>query len=158
VRPQPSGNCDRWNDFWPWLAPARCGRFLVKTRSGAQGSPLRSTDARRPHEDIGGKGRFEALHVRARFEPTSDPVNTKVWPRVHLRRRDLIKCKLHPVSVNSPQPLSLSPDGSELLVDGYGHGLHLRDHLWSVPIVGGSPASWGHSRGRDRTAQWSAGR
>ena len=63
------------------------------------------------------------------------------------------KMQLPPLSFNSPQPLSLSPDGSELLVMD-GHGLPLSGPLWSVPVVGGSPRKLGDIAGQD--GAWSA--
>ncbi len=63
------------------------------------------------------------------------------------------KMQLPPLSFNSPQPLSLSKDGSELLVMD-GHGVPLSGPLWSVPIVGGSPRKLGDVAGQD--GAWSA--
>ncbi len=63
------------------------------------------------------------------------------------------KMQLPPLSFNSPQPLSLSPDGSELLVMD-GHGVPLSGPLWSVPVVGGSPRKLGDIAGQN--GAWSA--
>ncbi len=57
------------------------------------------------------------------------------------------KMQLPPLSFNSPQFLSLSKDGSELLVMD-GHGVPPSGPLWCVPIVGGSRASRETSPGR----------
>ena len=64
-----------------------------------------------------------------------------------------IKMQLPPLSFNSPQFLSLSPDGSELLVID-GHGAPLSGPLWSMPVVGGSPRKLGDIAGQD--GAWSA--
>ena len=66
---------------------------------------------------------------------------------------DLIKMQLPPLSFNSPQPLSLSQDGSELLVMD-GHGVPPSGPLWTVPVVGGSPRKLGDIAGQD--GAWSA--
>jgi Tol biopolymer transport system component len=63
------------------------------------------------------------------------------------------KMQLPPLSFNSPQALSLSKDGSELLVMD-GHGLPLSGPLWSVPVVGGSPRKLGDIAAQD--GAWSA--
>jgi eukaryotic-like serine/threonine-protein kinase len=63
-----------------------------------------------------------------------------------------IKMQLPPLSFNSPQPLSLSQDGSELVMDG--HGVPPSGPLWSVPVVGGSPRKLGDIAGQD--GAWSA--
>jgi eukaryotic-like serine/threonine-protein kinase len=63
------------------------------------------------------------------------------------------KMQLPPLSFNSPQFLSLSKDGSELLVMD-GHGVPPSGPLWSVPIVGGSPRKLGDIAGQD--GAWSA--
>jgi Tol biopolymer transport system component len=63
------------------------------------------------------------------------------------------KMQLPPLSFNSPQPLSLSQDGSELLMMD-GHGGPPSGPLWSVPIVGGSPRKLGDIAGQD--GAWSA--
>jgi Tol biopolymer transport system component len=61
--------------------------------------------------------------------------------------------QLPPLSFNSPQPLSLSQDGSELLVMD-GHGVPPSGPLWRVPVVGGSPRKLGDIAGQD--GAWSA--
>ena len=66
---------------------------------------------------------------------------------------DPIKMQLPPLSFNSPQPLSLSKDGSELLVMD-GHGVPPSGPLWSVPLIGGSPRKLGDIAGQD--GAWSA--
>jgi serine/threonine protein kinase/Tol biopolymer transport system component len=66
---------------------------------------------------------------------------------------DPIKMQLPPLSFNSPQALSLSKDGSELLVMD-GHGFPPSGPLWSVPMVGGSPRKLGDIAGQD--GAWSA--
>jgi eukaryotic-like serine/threonine-protein kinase len=66
---------------------------------------------------------------------------------------DLIKMQLPLLRFNSPQPLSLSQDGSELLVMD-GHGVPPSGPLWSVPIIGGSPRKLGDIAGQDGV--WSA--
>ena len=58
------------------------------------------------------------------------------------------KMQVPPLSFNSPQPLSLSRDGSELLVMD-GHGVPPSGPLWSVPIIGGSPRKLGDIAGQD---------
>src|ERR1700686_919915 len=64
-----------------------------------------------------------------------------------------IKMQLPPLSFNSPQPLSLSQDGSELLVMD-SHGVPPSGPLWSVPMLGGSPRKLGDIAGQD--GAWSA--
>ncbi len=64
-----------------------------------------------------------------------------------------IKMQLPPLSFNSPQPLSLSKDGSELLVMD-GHGIPPSGPLWSVPLIGGSPRKLGDIAGQG--GAWSA--
>jgi Tol biopolymer transport system component len=59
-----------------------------------------------------------------------------------------IKIQLASLSFNSLLPLSLSQDGSELLVMD-GHGLPLSGPLWSVPMIGGSPRKLGDVAGQD---------
>ena len=66
---------------------------------------------------------------------------------------DPIKMQLPPLSFNSPRALSLSKDGSELLVMD-GHGVPLSGPLWSVPLVGGSPRKLGDIAGQG--GAWSA--
>jgi serine/threonine protein kinase/Tol biopolymer transport system component len=66
---------------------------------------------------------------------------------------DPIKMQLSPLSFNSPETLSLSQDGSELLVMD-GHGVPPSGPLWSVPLVGGSPRKLGDIAGQD--GAWSA--
>src|SRR5450755_753442 len=66
---------------------------------------------------------------------------------------DPIKMQLPPLSFNSPQALSLSKDGSELLVMD-GHGVPLSGPLWSMPIVGGSARKLGDIAGQG--GAWSA--
>ena len=63
------------------------------------------------------------------------------------------KMQLPPLSFNSPQAFSLSPDGSELLVMD-GHGVPPSGPLWSVPVVGGSPRKLGDIAGQG--GAWSA--
>jgi Tol biopolymer transport system component len=63
------------------------------------------------------------------------------------------KMQVPPLSFNSPQPLSLSRDGSELLVMD-GHGVPPSGPLWSVPVIGGSPRKLGDIAGQD--GAWSA--
>ena len=63
------------------------------------------------------------------------------------------KMQLPPLSFNSPQALSLSQDGSELLVMD-GHGVPPSGPLWSVPVVGGSPRKLGDIAGQG--GAWSA--
>jgi eukaryotic-like serine/threonine-protein kinase len=63
------------------------------------------------------------------------------------------KMQVPPLSLNSPQPLSLSQDGSELLVMD-GHGVPPSGPLWSVPVIGGSPRKLGDIAGQD--GAWSA--
>src|SRR5450755_4278815 len=66
---------------------------------------------------------------------------------------DPIKMQLPPLSFNSPRALSLSKDGSELLVMD-GHGVPLSGPLWSMPIVGGSARKLGDIAGQG--GAWSA--
>ncbi len=66
---------------------------------------------------------------------------------------DPIKVQLPPLSFNSPRALSLSEDGSELLVLD-GHGIPPSGPLWSVPLIGGSPRRLGDIAGQD--GAWSA--
>ncbi len=63
------------------------------------------------------------------------------------------KMQLPPLSFDSLQPLSLSPDGSELL-EMDGRGLPPSGPLWSVPMVSGSPRKLGDIAGQD--GAWSA--
>jgi serine/threonine protein kinase/Tol biopolymer transport system component len=63
------------------------------------------------------------------------------------------KLQLPPLSFNSPRALSLSQDGSELLVVD-GHGVPSSGQLWRVPILGGSPRKLGDIAAQD--AAWSA--
>ncbi len=63
------------------------------------------------------------------------------------------KMQLPPLSFNSPQAFSLSPDGSQLLVMD-GHGVPPSGPLWSVPVVGGSPRKLGDIAGQG--GAWSA--
>jgi Tol biopolymer transport system component len=64
-----------------------------------------------------------------------------------------IKMQLPPLSFNSPQALSLSKDGSELLVMD-GHGVPPSGPIWSVPLIGGSPRKLGDIAGQG--GAWSA--
>jgi serine/threonine protein kinase len=64
-----------------------------------------------------------------------------------------IKVQLPPLSFNSPRALSLSKDGSELLVLD-GHGIPPSGPLWSVPLIGGSPRRLGDIAGQG--GAWSA--
>jgi serine/threonine protein kinase/Tol biopolymer transport system component len=64
-----------------------------------------------------------------------------------------IKMQLPPLSSRSPRVLSLSQDGSELLVMDE-HGVPPSGPLWSVPVVGGSPRKLGDIAGQD--GAWSA--
>ena len=60
-----------------------------------------------------------------------------------------IKMQLPPLSFNSPRALSLSQDGSELLVmDAHG-STPSSGPLWSVPLIGGSPRKLGDIAGQD---------
>jgi eukaryotic-like serine/threonine-protein kinase len=64
-----------------------------------------------------------------------------------------IKMQLPPLSSRPPRVLSLSQDGSQLLVMDE-HGVPPSGPLWSVPVVGGSPRRLGDISGQD--GAWSA--
>jgi serine/threonine protein kinase len=130
-----------------WIRPAavpKVSNYVQLTHDG-QPKGLIGTEGSRLFLYVPSGGRSSTEFVASANYQGMDEMSTSGG--------DLIKMQLPPLSFNSPQPLSLSQDGSELLVMD-GHGVPPSGPLWRVPVVGGSPRKLGDIAGQD--GAWSA--
>jgi serine/threonine protein kinase/Tol biopolymer transport system component len=130
-----------------WIRPAavpKVSNYVQLTHDG-QPKGLIGTEGSRLFLYVPSGGRSSTEFVASANYQGMDEMSTSGG--------DLIRMQLPPLSFNSPQPLSLSQDGSELLVMD-GHGVPPSGPLWRVPVVGGSPRKLGDIAGQD--GAWSA--